>query len=203
MTKQDQEPDASGVLERSFQVVRRLTRAALVLVILAGSLLVGSLLIGRFLPEEQEVTREQSFRAEPARVFAMLVDVKNYEDWQSTVRAVALHSEEPLSWTEFYGTSGNERLYFCAREIASPALFVFEVSSSESLLECETDPAANLSARWRIELEEQGDNLTQVRVLETSRYANAFVRFVARMTRGQRIEVLFRDLALALESGPG
>ena len=199
----DQEPGISGQLERSFQIVRRLTRAALVLVVFAGSLLVGSLLIGRFLPEQMEITREQSFDADPTQVFAMLIDVKSYENWQSTVRAVAVHSEQPLSWTEFYGTSGHERLYFRAIEVAPPSRFVFDVSSSESLLAGENDPETNLTARWRIELEDEGEDQTRVRVFETSRYSNAFVRFVARMTRGQRIEVLFRDLAVALESGRG
>lgn len=135
-------------------------------------LLVVVLVIGWSLPVRHSVTREATYRATPAEVFALITDVKTFPKWRPSVKEVQVLPP----------TSGRSQF----KEIGKNGSILFQIDSIQPyqyLVTRIADQSLPFGGKWTYELLPRGDS-TMLRVTEDGEVYNPLFRFVSRFVMG-------------------
>jgi len=130
------------------------------------------LLTGLSLPVAHRATREASYRATPAQVFALITDVKSFPDWRPSVKQV-----EVLPAVDGHGQF---------REIGKNGSILFRIESAQPdqlLITRIADRSLPFGGKWTYELTPRGDS-TNLRITEDGEVYNPLFRFVSRFVMG-------------------
>ena len=141
--------------------------------------------IGWLLPVKHRVTREATFRASPAQVYALITGVDAFPSWRSKVTSVQHDTT----------TAGAKRF----REIGSDGSILFEVEDAlpdQRLVTRIVDPTLPFGGGWTFELVPVDAGRTTLRITENGEVYNPIFRFVSRFVLGHHatIDGYLRDV---------
>jgi len=147
------------------------------IVMLAGLLVVVVVIVvvvGASLPVKHTVTREATYRATPAQLFELIVNVSEYPTWQKSVSKVEILPE----------IDGKAR----ARETNGGTAITYEFSDivpNQRLVSRIADDKLPFGGSWTYELipASTGDTTT-LRITENGEVYNVVFRFVSRFVMG-------------------
>ena len=128
--------------------------------------------VGWMLPVAHRATREATYRATPAHVFALITDVKSFPQWRPSVKQVEVLAP------------ADGRSQF--REIGKNGTILFQVESSQPdqrLVTRIADRSLPFGGTWTYELTPRGDS-TNLRITEDGEVYNPLFRFVSRFVMG-------------------
>lgn len=151
--------------------------------------------IGWLLPVKHRVTRESTFRASPAQLYALITDVDAFPSWRSKVKSVQHDTT----------TAGAKRF----REIGSDGSILFEVEDAlpdQRLVTRIVDPTLPFGGSWTFEIVPVDAGRTTLRITENGEVYNPIFRFVSLFVLGHRatIDGYLRDVGKRFgESGSG
>jgi uncharacterized protein YndB with AHSA1/START domain len=143
-------------------------------------------LIGWALPVKHHVTREATYAASPAQLFALITDVEAFPLWRPKVKSV--HRD----------TSAQGRTRF--RETGSDGTILFEVDREvpdQQLITRIADPKLPFGGTWTFDILPADAGRTTLRITEDGEVYSPVFRFVSRFVLGHHatIEVYLRDVA--------
>ena len=137
-------------------------------------LIVMVLLVGSYLPVKHEVTREATYRATPAQLFALIRNVDDYPSWQKSVSKVEVLPD----------VDGKPR----ARETNSGQAITYELSDivpNQRMVSRIADDNLPFGGSWTYEvISGQATDATTLRITENGEVYNPVFRFVSRFVMG-------------------
>jgi hypothetical protein len=132
------------------------------------------LLVGSSLPVKHEVTREATYRATPAQLFALIRNVNDYPSWQRSVSKVEMLPD----------VDGKQRM----RETNSGQAITYELSDivpNQRMVSRIVDAKLPFGGSWTYELVPgQAADATTLRITENGEVYNPVYRFVSRFLMG-------------------
>ncbi len=132
------------------------------------------LLVGSYLPVKHQATREATYRATPAQLFALIRNVDDYPSWQKSVSKV-----EVLPVVE-----GKQRF----RETNNGQAITYELGDivpDKRMVSRIVDDKLPFGGSWTYELTPgQSANTTTLRITENGEVYNPIFRFVSRFVMG-------------------
>jgi hypothetical protein len=132
------------------------------------------LLVGSSLPVKHEVTREATYRATPAQLFALIRNVNDYPSWQRSVSKVEMLPD----------VDGKQRM----RETNSGQAITYELSDivpNQRMVSRIVDAKLPFGGSWTYELiPGQAADATTLRITENGEVYNPVYRFVSRFVMG-------------------
>ncbi len=146
------------------------------------------LAIGFALPVRHQAVREARFRQAPAKIFALIADVKAFPSWRPSVKTVDILP------------AANGRQQF--RETGSDGSILYQIERvmpDQQLVIRIADPSLPFGGSWTYELIPDG-GLTILRITEDGEVYNPVFRFVSRFVMGHAatIDRYLRDVAKRL-----
>lgn len=133
------------------------------------------LLVGSLLPIKHQVTREATYRAAPAQLFALIENVNEYPSWQKAVSKVESLPE----------VDGKPRM----RETNSGQAITYELSDivpDRHMVSRIADEKLPFGGSWTYELiPGPAADATTLRITEDGEVYNPVFRFVSRFVMGQ------------------
>jgi uncharacterized protein YndB with AHSA1/START domain len=131
-------------------------------------------LVGSYLPVKHEVTREATYRATPAQLFALIRNVNDYPSWQRSVSKIELLPD----------VDGKQRM----RETNSGQAITYElldIVPNQRMVSRVVDDKLPFGGSWTYELSSgQSANTTTLRITENGEVYNPVFRFVSRFVMG-------------------
>lgn len=130
-------------------------------------------IVGAMLPVKHRVSRETTYRATPAQLFALIRNVNDYPSWQPTVTKVEVLPDE----------NGKPR----ARETNGGMAILYEfdeIVPDRRIVSRIADPKLPFGGSWTYELNPRGD-ATTLRITENGEVYNVVYRFASRFIMGQ------------------
>lgn len=157
------------------------------------ALVVVVLVIGWMLPVQHRAVREATYRATPARLFALIGDVEAYPRWRNRVQRVeALPDEEGHRRFREIGRDG--QITYRVEEMVPERRLVMRIA----------DPSLPFGGRWTYDLASSDSTSTTLRITEDGEVYNPVFRFVSRFVMGQHatIDRYLLDVGKTLGESP-
>jgi uncharacterized protein YndB with AHSA1/START domain len=127
---------------------------------------------GAMLPVKHTVTREATYRATPAQLFALIRNTKEYPAWQRSVRSVE-QLPDTNGKPRFRETNNGSKVTYVLEEVVPDQRMVSRIA----------DPTLAFGGAWTYELLPRGD-ATTLRITENGEVYNVIFRFVSRFVMG-------------------
>lgn len=127
---------------------------------------------GAMLPVRHRVTREATYRATPAQLFALIRNMDDYPSWQPSVTKVEMMPD----------VDGKPRV----RETNGGTAITYELEDivpDQHMVSRIVDPKLSFGGSWTYELMPRGD-ATTLRITENGEVYNVVFRFVSRFVMG-------------------
>lgn len=149
--------------------------------------------IGYMLPQKHTASREQSYAADPAKVFAAITTPADYPAWRTGVKSIELLPDEDGK-RRFRETGSNGTITFVFDELTSPRRVVSRIA----------DTKLAFGGKWTYELQPSGTGTT-LRITEDGEVYNPIFRFMSRFVFGHSasLDAFHADLKKRLDSGLG
>ena len=132
------------------------------------------LLVGSYLPVKHQVTREATYRATPAQLFALIRNVDDYPSWQKSVSKIEVLPD----------VDGKQRM----RETNSGQAITYELGDivpNKRIVSRIVDDKLPFGGSWTYQLiPGQAANTTTLRITENGEVYNPVFRFVSRFVMG-------------------
>jgi uncharacterized protein YndB with AHSA1/START domain len=132
------------------------------------------LLVGSYLPVKHQVTREATFRATPAQLFALIRNVDDYPSWQKSVSKIEVLPD----------VDGKQRM----RETNRGQAITYELRDivpNQRMVSRIVDDKLPFGGSWTYELiPGQSADATTLRITENGEVYNPVFRFVSRFVMG-------------------
>ena len=144
--------------------------------LIAGGVLVLLIMIvtgiGYMLPQKHTASREQTYAADPGRVFAAITTPAEYPAWRAGVKRIDLLPDVDGK-RSFREVGSNGAITFVFDELASPRRVVSRIADTELAF----------GGKWTYELEPSGTG-TKLRITEDGEVYNPLFRFMSRFVFG-------------------
>ncbi|MGH7678926.1 MAG: SRPBCC family protein [Gemmatimonadaceae bacterium] len=149
--------------------------------------------VGYTLPQKHTASREQTYAADPAKVFAAITTPTEYPAWRTGVKRIDVLPDQDGK-RRFREVGSNGTITFVFDEIASGSRVVSRIA----------DDSLPFGGKWTYELEPSGAG-TKLTITEDGEVYNPIFRFMSRFVFGHHasLDAFHDDLKRRVESSAG
>lgn len=147
--------------------------------------------VGYALPQSHTASRDQTYAADPAKVFAAITTPAEYPAWRTGVKRIEMLPDQ----------DGKRRF----REVGSNGTITFvfdEITGASRVVSRIADDSLPFGGKWTYELEPSGAG-TKLTITEDGEVYNPIFRFMSRFVFGHEasIDAFHADLKRRFEGG--